>query len=209
MATSSSRRWLQRQAKDPYVKAAKKQGLRSRAYFKLAELQERDRLFRPGQWVLDLGAAPGGWCQMATQWIQPSGHVIAVDLLPMASIAGVTVIQGDFQDAETVERIRVALGDRKVAVVMSDIAPNITGIRAVDQPRSIRLAELAWEMAQEVLAPEGCFLIKVFQGEGFDDYVRDLRKSFDKVVIRKPPASRSESREHYILGKGYGCKVGA
>lgn len=209
MVKSSSRRWLQRQAKDPYVKAAKRQGLRSRASFKLAEVQEKDRLFRPGQWVLDLGAAPGGWCQMATQWIGPRGHVVAVDLLPMAAIAGVTFIQGDFQDDATAARIREALGDHQVAIVMSDIAPNITGIRAVDQPRSMRLAELAWEMAQQVLAPGGHFLIKVFQGEGFEDFVRSLRKSFDKVVIRKPPASRSESREHYILGKGYKCISGA
>lgn len=203
MVKSSSRRWLRRQAKDPYVKAAKQQGMRSRASFKLVELQERDRVFQLNQWVVDLGAAPGGWSQLVTDWVGDNGHVVAVDLLPMAALPGVTFIQGDFQDEQILERLRESLAGHKAAVVMSDMAPNMTGVKMVDQARGMNLADLAWVFAQEVLQPGGHFLIKVFQGEGFEEYVRELRKSFDKVAIRKPPASRLESREHFVLGKGF------
>lgn len=197
--TSSSQRWLKEHFSDPYVKAAQKAGYRSRAVFKLIEIQERDRLFKPGMCVIDLGAAPGGWSQVITQWIQPKGRVIAMDLLPIDPIEGVEFIQGDFQDESIIDQLHGLLQGKKVDLVVSDMAPNISGNESVDIPRSMYLCELAFEFALQVLKPSGGFLIKVFQGEGFDALLASIRKTFQFVVIRKPKASRGRSREVYIL----------
>jgi 23S rRNA (uridine2552-2'-O)-methyltransferase len=199
----SSGRWKQRQARDPFVRRAQAEGWRSRAAFKLMEIDERDRLLRRGAVVLDLGAAPGGWCQVATGKVGPAGLVIAVDMLQMEPIAGVHYIQGDFSDERTAERIDEALGGRKADLVLSDMAPNISGNWSVDQPRSMQLAELALDGALRVLKPGGGLVIKVFQGEGFEELTRAVRAHFGSVRIRKPTASRSESREMYLVAGNY------
>lgn len=196
---SSSKRWLRRQDSDEFVKRAKAEGWRSRAVFKLQEIQERQRLLRPGHRVLDLGAAPGAWSQLAAGIVGPAGCVIAVDILPMDAITGVDVIQGDFRDEQVYESVVQAAGERELDLVMSDLAPNISGNRSVDQPRAMYLAELAADIAGRSLKPGGAFVTKLFHGEGFDDFVRAARQSFGTVKVRKPKASRPQSRETYLV----------
>ncbi len=200
--SKSSQNWLKRHFDDPYVKQAQKAGYRSRAVFKLLEIQEKKRVIRPGQVVVDLGAAPGGWSQVAVPMVGRKGAVIAMDILPMEPIEGVEFIQGDFTEQDVHDRLLATINGRGVDLVMSDMAPNITGLKAVDQPRAMYLAELALDFAREVLKPGGDFLVKVFQGEGFDEFLKEVRASFQKVVIRKPQASRSRSREVYLLAQG-------
>ena len=200
---SSSKAWLKEHREDPYVQQAQREGYRSRACYKLLELQERDKLIRPGMTVLDLGSAPGGWSQVAVALVGHSGRVIASDILPMDTIAGVEFIQGDFTEEEVFEQLLAALAGTPVDLVISDMAPNMSGLNAVDQPRSIYLVELALDMARQVLAPGGAFVSKVFQGEGFDELYRDTRESFDRVLTRKPKASRPRSREVYVVARGF------
>lgn len=201
--SKTSKGWLKEHFDDPYVKMAQKDGYRSRASYKLLEIQEKDRLFKPGMTVLDLGAAPGGWCQVASRLIGEKGRIIASDILPMDSIADVTFIEGDFTEDAVFEEILRAIGDQPVDLVISDMAPNMSGTPAVDQPRAMYLCELALDMAGQVLRPGGNFLVKVFHGEGFDEYFRQMRGQFDKLITRKPGASRDRSRETYLLAKGY------
>lgn len=201
--SKSSHQWLDRHFSDEYVKRAQAEGYRSRAAFKLLELQEKDRLFSPGQVVVDLGAAPGGWSQAAGKLVGGSGRVFALDILPMDALPGVDFIQGDFREDASVEQLRALLDGRPVDLVISDMAPNVSGMSAVDQPRAMYLCELALEYAREVLRPGGGFVVKVFQGEGFDQYVRDLRSTFSRVTTRKPAASRSQSREVYLVASRY------
>jgi len=201
--SKSSRRWLDRQFSDPYVKRAQEQGLRSRAAYKLMEIQEKDRLIRPGMRILDLGAAPGGWSQIATRLVGPNGWVYALDLLPMEPIAGVALLQGDFRDDAVLAELRAALDGSPIDIVLSDMAPNLSGAEAVDQPRAMYLAELALDLAREVLKPGGALVVKLFQGEGFDGFLREMRVAFAQVLSRKPKASRPESRELYLVGKGF------
>ncbi|MCF6210460.1 MAG: 23S rRNA (uridine(2552)-2'-O)-methyltransferase RlmE [Gammaproteobacteria bacterium] len=197
--SKSSQNWLKRHFDDPYVKQAKKAGYRSRAVFKLLEIQEKRRIIKPGQVIVDLGAAPGGWAQVAVPLVGKKGAIIALDILPIEPIEGVAFIQGDFAEQDVRERLLLAINGRSIDLVMSDMAPNISGLKAVDQPRAIYLAELALDFARGVLKPGGDFLVKVFQGEGFDGYLKDVRETFKKVVIRKPKASRPKSREVYLL----------
>lgn len=194
----SSNRWLSRQASDPYVKQARSRGYRARAAFKLIELDERDRFFRPGQHVADLGAAPGSWAQVATERVGPEGRVVALDILPMEPLEGVEFIQGDFRENDVLERLEALVGE-KVDLVLSDMAPNISGIAASDQARSMDLAELALEFSRQWLEPGAVFVVKLFQGEGFDGFVREARKTFSNVRLRKPAASRKQSREIYLV----------
>jgi 23S rRNA (uridine2552-2'-O)-methyltransferase len=201
--TKSSRRWLDRHFNDEFVKKAQKEGYRSRAVYKLLEIQEKDRMIKPGQVVVDLGAAPGGWSQVAEKIVGDRGRVVALDILPMDSIAGVDFIQGDFREEEPLQQLRDLLGGQPVDLVISDMAPNVSGMNAVDQPRAMYLCELALEFAREVLQPGGGMVVKVFQGEGFDEYIRDMRSSFGKVVTRKPKASRPRSREVYLVAGNY------
>jgi len=201
--SKSSRQWLDRHFNDEYVKRAKKEGLRSRAAYKLLEIQEKDRLLRPGQTVVDLGAAPGGWSQVANKIVGPKGRVVALDILPMEPIPGVDFILGDFQEEEPLQQLRQLLNGAQVDLVISDMAPNVSGMSVVDQPRAMYLCELALEFSREVLRPGGGFLVKVFQGEGFDQYIRELRSSFKRVVTRKPKASRPRSREVYLVAGNY------
>lgn len=201
--SKSSNRWLQEHFNDAYVKRAQQEGYRSRAVFKLLEIQDKDKLLRPGMTVVDLGAAPGGWSEVAVGLVGDRGRVVALDILPMDAIAGVEFIQGDFREDEVLERLIECVGNRPVDLVMSDMAPNISGTKAVDQPRAMYLAELALDLARRVLAPGGDFLVKVFQGEDFDTYLREVRESFGKVMIRKPKASRPRSREVYLLARNY------
>lgn len=196
--SKSSDQWLRRQAKDPYVKKAQQEGFRSRAAYKLLEIQRRDRLLKPGMTVIDLGATPGGWCQVTTKLIGRKGQLIALDILPMDPIPGVEFIQGDFSEDTVLEQLMQTLNGQRVDVVLSDISPNISGIRAVDQPRSMYLVELVCDFAFDVLKPGGSFLTKVFQGEGFEELVKLLRQRFAKVAIRKPESSRKQSKEMYL-----------
>lgn len=200
--SASSNRWMHEHFSDKYVIQAQKKGLRSRAWFKLDEIQSTDKLFRPGMTVVDLGAAPGGWSQYVVTQIGNSGRVIACDILPMDPIVGVDFLQGDFRDELVLKALTDRVGEDKVQVVMSDMAPNMSGTPSVDIPRSMYLVELALEMAKDVLAPGGSFLVKVFQGEGFDEYLTQIRSLFTKVKIRKPDASRARSREVYIVATG-------
>ncbi|MET0106600.1 MAG: 23S rRNA (uridine(2552)-2'-O)-methyltransferase RlmE [Sedimenticola sp.] len=201
--SKSSRRWLDRHVNDEFVKRAQKDGYRSRAVYKLLEIQEKDRILKPGQVVVDLGAAPGGWSQVAEKIVGDKGRVVALDILPMDSIAGVDFIQGDFREEEPLQQLRNLLDGQAVDLVISDMAPNVSGMNAVDQPRAMYLCELALEFAREVLKPGGGLVVKVFQGEGFDEYIRDMRSSFRKVVTRKPKASRPRSREVYLVAGNY------
>ena len=185
------------------MKQARAQGLRSRASFKLSELDDRYHLFRPGAVIVDLGAAPGGWSQVAADRVGPRGMVLALDVLPMEPLPGVRVLQGDFTDAAVLERLNMEIGERPVSAVLSDMAPNMSGMRAVDQPRAMHLAEIALEFARERLEPQGILLVKVFQGEGFDDLLRVARSAFATVQMRKPDASRARSREQYLLARGF------
>jgi len=200
--SKSSSRWLREHFSDPYVKRAQAEGWRSRAVFKLEELIERDRLLKPGMVIVDLGAAPGGWSQVARERLGEKGRVIALDILPMQGIGGVEFILGDFREASVLEQLQQALGGAEVDLVLSDMAPNLSGMTAVDQPRSMHLVELAEEFAAAHLRVGGSFLAKVFQGEGFDDLVRRLRAGYERVSIRKPKASRARSPEVYALAVG-------
>ena len=197
--SKSSTRWLREHFQDPFVKKAQVEGLRSRAAFKLTELIERDRLLRPGMNVVDLGAAPGGWTQVVRESLGDSGRVIALDVLPMRGVAGVDVLQGDFRDAALLARLEALLGGTRLDLVLSDMAPNMSGVVLADQARAMELAELALAFARQWLKPGGAFLVKLFQGVGFDDFVRDLRQGFERVSMRKPKASRARSREVYAL----------
>lgn len=200
--SKSSSRWLQEHFSDPYVKRAQAEGWRSRAVFKLEELIERDRLLKPGMVLVDLGAAPGGWSQVARERLGEKGRVIALDILPMQGIGGVEFIHGDFREDAVLQQLKQALDGAEVDLVLSDMAPNLSGMAAVDQPRSMHLVELAEEFAAAHLRPGGSFLTKVFQGEGFDDFVRRLRAGYQRVSIRKPKASRARSPEVYALAVG-------
>jgi len=205
--SKSSKRWLAEHAADDFVKRAREQGWRSRAVFKLEEIQERDRLIRPGMTIVDLGAAPGAWSQYARFVTKEQGRVIALDLLPMDALPGVTFIQGDFREEATLQELQDALrhvgADRVVDLVMSDIAPNTSGQKAVDQPRSMYLAELALDFAQDTLKAGGHFVVKIFQGEGSQELLAAAREKFEVVNIRKPKASRPRSREVYFVARNY------
>ncbi|RFF28965.1 RlmE family RNA methyltransferase [Wenzhouxiangella sp. 15181] len=191
--------WKKRQQSDPYVKRAREAGYRARAAFKLLELDEKDRLFRPGQFVVDLGAAPGSWSQVALEKVGSSGRVVALDILPMDPIDGVVFIQGDFREDEPLAALETAMEGRRADLVLSDMAPNISGIGPSDQARSMHLAELAEAFADEWLDASGTFVVKVFQGEGFDAFLADLKRKYSVVRVRKPRASRAESREVYVV----------
>lgn len=199
----SSSRWLQEHASDPYVKRARREGWRSRAAFKLEEIQRSERLIKPGMTVVDLGAAPGGWSQFAARTLQGKGEIFALDVLPMPDIPGVTFLQGDFCEEPVMERLLAALGERKADLVLSDMAPNMSGIDAVDQPRCMHLAELVLDFAARTLKPGGDLLVKVFQGSGFEELVQSARRRFESVRMRKPEASRSRSAEVYLLARGH------
>jgi 23S rRNA (uridine2552-2'-O)-methyltransferase len=204
MATRSisSQRWLKEHHSDPFVKKARAEGLRSRAAYKLEELVERDRLLKPGMVVVDLGAAPGGWSQWLRKALGDSGRVIALDVLEMPALAGVEFLQGDFREDEVLSQLVATLDGKQVDLVLSDMAPNKSGVDAVDMPRAMYLSELAMEFADAHLRVDGNFLIKLFQGVGFDDYVKELRRRYAKVSIRKPEASRKRSPEVYALAQG-------
>jgi len=201
--SKSSHRWMQRHVNDEYVKRSKREGFRSRAAYKLLELQEKDRFIKPGQVVVDLGAAPGGWSQVAAELVGPRGEVIALDLLEMDPLPGVHVIQADFREDEAVAALEAVLGDRQVDLVISDMAPNVSGVAAVDQPRAMYLCELALEFCGQHLRPGGGFVCKVFHGEGFDDWMREVKARFGRAVTRKPKASRANSREVYLVAGNY------
>ncbi len=201
--SKSSDRWLKEHFDDQYVKQSQVDGYRSRASYKLLEMSKRDKLIRPGMTVVDLGAAPGGWTQVAMQLVGDEGTVVASDILNMDPIAGVTFVEGDFTEQSVYDEIVAALNGRKADLVISDMAPNISGNPAIDQPKSMYLVELALDMSRNILKPNGAFLAKVFQGEGFDELLQDTRSSFKKVQSRKPGASRSRSREVYQLATGF------
>jgi 23S rRNA (uridine2552-2'-O)-methyltransferase len=200
--TKTSKAWMHEHLNDTYVKRAQAEGYRSRAAYKLAQIAKRDKLLRPGMLVVDLGAVPGGWSQVAAQAVKPGGQVIAVDVLDMPELSGVRFVRGDFHDAATLGEVERLLGGQAVDLVLSDMAPNISGIANVDQARSMALAELALDFAINHLKPEGNFVVKVFQGAGFEQFVKELRGRFGQVLTRKPEASRSRSSEVYLLGKG-------
>jgi len=200
--SKSSSAWLRRHVSDPYVYRAKAQGYRSRSAYKLIEIAERDGLVRPGTVVVDLGAAPGGWAQALAARVGRSGCVVAVDLLEVSPIPGVAVIRGDFTDGAVRDRVLEALAGRKPDLVVSDLAPNLSGVGATDQARSLALCEAALEFAKAHLKPKGAFLVKVFQGAGHAEFLAAMRRTFVEVVSRKPAASRSGSSEMYLLGKG-------
>ena len=200
--SKSSQRWLREHNNDQYVKRSQKEGYRSRASYKLLELNEKDRLFKPGMTVVDLGAAPGGWSQVAVQLVGDTGRVIASDILPMDAIAGVDFVQGDFTEQAVFDEILQLLGDAPADLVISDMAPNMSGMKAVDQPRAMYLVELALDMACQILKPGGVFVAKVFHGEGFDSFFQEVKRRFQRVVTRKPDASRSRSREVYLVARG-------
>ncbi|MGB0502991.1 MAG: 23S rRNA (uridine(2552)-2'-O)-methyltransferase RlmE [Thalassolituus sp.] len=201
--SKSSADWLKEHVDDIWVQKAQQDGYRTRASYKLIEVDERDALIRPGMIVLDLGSAPGGWSQVVARKMGAKGTIIASDILPMDSIADVTFIQGDFTTDEVFEELMVAVDSRPVDLVISDMAPNMSGMASIDQPGAMYLVELALDMARQVLKPNGNFVAKVFQGDGFDAYLKDLKTSFTKVNIRKPKASRARSREVYLVAKGF------
>lgn len=201
--SKSSNRWLEEHVNDPFVKQAQLDGYRSRASYKLLEINDKDKLIQPNMLVMDLGSAPGGWSQVAATLVGHKGRVVASDILPMDTIAGVEFVQGDFTEDSVFEAIMTTLDSAPVDVVISDMAPNISGVNAADQAASMYLLELALDMACQVLKPKGSFVAKVFHGEGYDQYVKAVREVFDKVVVRKPDASRSRSREVYLVAKGF------
>jgi 23S rRNA (uridine2552-2'-O)-methyltransferase len=201
--SKSSHQWMQEHFDDEYVKMAQSQGYRSRAVFKLSEIQEKDSLIKAGMNIVDLGAAPGGWSQYAKQRLGKNNKLIALDILPMDALEGVDFIQGDFLEQSVIDQLYAVLDGLPVHLVLSDMAPNMSGNKAVDQPRSMYLCELALDTAKSILAKNGGFLVKVFQGEGFEDFHREVQNHFAKVVIRKPKASRPRSNEVYILAKGF------
>lgn len=195
------KRWLERQNRDPYVKQARNSSYRSRAVYKLQEIDQRDHLFHPGQLVVDLGSAPGSWSQFAAEKVRPGGRVIALDILDMPAINGVEFIQGDFTEQDVFDQCLQSLGGINSDLVISDLAPNLSGIRDTDQARSMYLAELVLDFATQVLSPRGSLLLKVFEGAGIDQFKRSLNEQFQRVTIRKPDASRSGSREFYLLAR--------
>ena len=201
--SKSSNDWLQEHQYDKYVNQAKLDGYRSRACYKLIEIQDKDKLIKPGMTVVDLGSAPGGWSQVAVKYVGDYGRVLASDILDMDSIAGVDFIKGDFTEELVYQSLLDYLGNNKADLVISDMAPNMSGMSAIDQPKSMYLIELAFEMAQNTLKPNGAFVAKIFHGEGFDEYIKSLRKQFKKVVIRKPDSSRARSKETYVVATGY------
>jgi len=202
-ASKTSKGWLKEHFDDRFVQQSWQDGYRSRASYKLLALDDKDRLLRRGMTVIDLGAAPGGWSQVAAEKVGSEGAVIASDILEMDALADVDFIQGDFTEEPVLEAILAALGDRPVDLVMSDMAPNMSGMAAIDQPQAMYLVELALDLARQTLSPGGTFLAKVFQGEGFDPFLKELRSSFTRVVTRKPEASRARSREVYLLAEGF------
>ncbi len=201
--SQSSRRWLKEHFNDPYVKLAQKEGYRSRAAYKLLELQTKDHIIKPGMTVVDLGAAPGGWTQVLVKLVGLQGYVIALDCLAMPPIDGAFCLQGDFTDDMTLQQLVETINARPIDVVVSDMAPNLSGIKAVDQPKGMHLIELAFDFAEKQLRPGGHFVAKVFQGEGFDLLLKQVRAHFKTVAIRKPEASRSRSAELYLVAKGF------
>ncbi len=201
--SKSSNDWMDEHFNDHYVMKAKEEGYRSRACYKLMEIDDKDKLIKPGMTVVDLGSAPGGWSQVAARRVGDHGLVVASDILPMDGIAGVTFLKGDFTEEAVFDELMTIIGNRPVDLVISDMAPNMSGMSAVDQPSAMYLVELALDMARQVLKPGGNYAAKVFQGEGFDEYLKDMRSSFQKVVTRKPESSRARSREVYLVAKGY------
>ena len=201
--SKSSSRWLKEHFDDEYVQRSKQEGYRSRAVYKLIEIQQKDHVLKPGMMVIDLGAAPGGWSQYATTVLGNKGRMIALDVLPMEPLPGVEFIQGDFREDEVLQKLLRSLGDAGADLVLSDMAPNTSGMDAVDVPRAYYLAELALDLARQVLKPGGGLLVKLFQGEGFENYHSELKRNFNRVVMRKPKASRARSREIYALATGY------
>jgi 23S rRNA (uridine2552-2'-O)-methyltransferase len=201
--SKSSGNWINEHESDLYVKRSREDGYRSRASYKLLELNQKDKLIRPGMNVVDLGAAPGGWSQVAAELVGHNGRVVASDILPMDSLAGVEFVQGDFTEQVVLEKILAAVGNEPVDLVISDMAPNMSGMRAVDQPAAMYLVELALDMATQVLKPGGAFAVKVFQGEGFIPWLDEVRRNFTSCVSRKPDSSRSRSREVFVVAKGY------
>ena len=195
--------WRDRQERDPFVQRARREGWRSRAVFKLEQIDQKERLLKPGMVVVDLGSAPGSWSQYVTEKLKGRARIVAVDLLPMDSLPDVEFVQGDFRDDEILARLLEAVGEDGADLVMSDMAPNISGTKAVDQPRSMYLVELALDLARQVLKPGGNFVTKLFQGEGFDEFVKDARNSFERVRVIKPRASRSGSREVYLVARNF------
>lgn len=198
----SSKQWLRRHVNDPYVQRSKKDGYRSRSAYKLTEIDDRDKLLKGGQVVVDLGAAPGGWSQVAAKRVGASGKVVAIDLLAMEPVSGVTFLQADFATRKGLAQVQDALEGRQVDVVLSDMAPNFTGIPVSDQAKTLELAEAARDFALLHLKSQGAFLVKIFQGAGYDEYLKSLRSGFLKVMVRKPDASRDESAEQYMLARG-------
>lgn len=201
--SASSKRWLKEHFDDQYVQKAQKLGLRSRAVFKLEAIQEKDRLIKPGMTVVDLGAAPGGWSQLSADLVGQKGQVIACDILAMDPLAGVDFLQGDFREEAVLDALLNRIGGNNVDIVMSDMAPNMSGNPSVDQARSMYLCELALDMCHSVLKPNGAFVIKVFQGEGFDEFYRNVKSAFKVIKTRKPDSSRARSREVYLVATGY------
>ena len=202
--SKSSARWLAEHANDEFVKRALAEGWRSRAVFKLVQIQESERLLRPGTRLVDLGAAPGGWSQYAARIVGGKSRIVATDILPMDAIPGVEFVQGDFREEAVVSQVLQCVGADKVDLVLSDMAPNMSGIDAVDQPRSMHLAELALEFADQVLAPGGDVLVKLFQGAGFEQIIKDARRRYGRVLTKKPKASRTRSPEIYLLARQFG-----
>lgn len=201
--SKTSGKWLKEHFDDPYVKRAQQEGWRSRAVYKLQEIDERDRLLRRGMTVVDLGAAPGSWSEWVARKVQPGGRVVALDVLPMDALPDVTFIQGDFREETVLEQLLATIGEHPVDLVLSDMAPNLSGMKAVDQPRAMYLAELSLDLAERVLRPGGDLLIKAFTGEGLDEFKRQLRSRFGKLQVRKPAASRPRSPEIYLLARDF------
>lgn len=200
---STSKGWLKEHFDDVYVQQSKVDGYRSRACYKLLEINEKDKLIKPGMTVVDLGSAPGGWSQVAAELVGHKGKVVASDILPMDGLAGVEFVQGDFTEESVFDEIMAVIANHPVDLVISDMAPNMSGMAAMDQPRSMYLVELALDMASQVLKPNGAFVAKVFQGVGFESLVKDMRSQYKQVITRKPAASRARSKEVYLLGKGF------
>lgn len=201
--TKSSKRWLDEHFNDVYVKKAQAEGYRSRAVYKLKEVDDKESLLKPGMTVVDLGAAPGGWTQYVSEKLQGRGHIVALDILPMDAFPDVDFIHGDFREDKVLQELINLIPARSLDLLLSDMAPNMSGTTAIDIPRAMYLVELAFDFAEKMLKPGGTMLVKIFHGTGFDDLIKQARASFDKVVIRKPSASRSRSKETYLLAKGY------
>jgi 23S rRNA (uridine2552-2'-O)-methyltransferase len=206
--SKSSKQWLKEHFDDEYVLRAQQEGYRSRAIYKLIEIQQKDRILKPGMTVIDLGAAPGGWSEYAVTQLGGKGRIIALDILPMEPMAGVEIIEGDFREDTVLNELLDLIGSERADLVICDMAPNISGMGVVDLPRAYYLSELALDLAQQVLKPGGGLLVKLFQGEGFDAYLKLLKQQFSRVVMRKPKASRARSREIYALATGYAPTVG-